>query len=145
MYFHISSEKFRSTNLARLDGVEQTALILGVSLSPYAFHYWGYVGCFIFRVIGGLLAIAYLSKVFTISIFKSFTFIYQLPTVKACSCPFKSKQIQIWALKWSTTYPCTLRGLKIEVHNFHSILYKYGQQSLTWSPKILGFTMWKVM
>lgn len=53
----------RSTTLARLDGVEQTALILGVSLSPYAFSHWGYFGCFVFRVVGGLLAIFYLSKI----------------------------------------------------------------------------------
>ena len=86
--------------MARLDGVEQTALILGVSLSPYAFHYWGYVGCFIFRVIGGLLAIAYLSKVYAISIFNSFKFIYLLPTaVLECSFPLEPKEIQIRALK----------------------------------------------
>ena len=52
---------FRSTSLARLDGVEQTALIMGVSLSPLAFHKMGYVGCFLFRCIGTITAILYLS------------------------------------------------------------------------------------
>lgn len=58
-----SKKTNRSTTLARLDGVEQTALILGVSLSPYAFSHWGYLGCFVFRVVGGLLAIFYLMMV----------------------------------------------------------------------------------
>ncbi len=61
LYFFLSNF-CRSTKLARLDGVEQTALILGVCVSPFAFHHWGYTGCFVFRVIGGLLALLYLRK-----------------------------------------------------------------------------------
>ena len=52
----------RSTKLARLDGVEQIALLLGVLLSPYAFQYLGFVGCFSFRVVGNVLAIIYLGR-----------------------------------------------------------------------------------
>ena len=52
----------RSTNLARFDGVEQFSLILGVSISPWAFKIMGYKGCFIFRAAGNFLAIMYLRE-----------------------------------------------------------------------------------
>ena len=52
----------RSTILARLDGVEQASLIIGVCISPWALQKWGYVACFAFRMVGGFIAITYLGK-----------------------------------------------------------------------------------